>query len=485
MMIKNQRGFSLIELMVYVGLLGAVAMIIATLSTNVHKSSVVIQADLRVAEFMQDLQLKISKKGVCDYNFLGEASTQDPVASIQNLDGSTLYAVNDSLDNYFTIASMSLTKVDLSRADFSITLNRRGTNQNAIGTITRTLKLYVVHETDGTTIKSCMFSLDEFTGDQLPLLCNGEGTILSDEATPADTSDDICIHAGYSVELCPAGEAVKRYELVTMDDGSGNLQPYYRPICLAIDFPTNLSCPPGEILQGYSNDDGLVCRPLVASDIQNYFLGDYTNCSATQTYPIFEVGPNININCGAAVAVPSATPTPAPTVAGNPSGQCETVSASEFLAGIELDATNNLNPTVRGRAVRIKVRGTEKGSALAFDCLFVTNGTQTCVSMVDSVTDALWPGTIDQCEASTTWLFATLKRSNDYGGLTYNFSCGASTIWPAYVSVGIGCAGTLCERILGPTLTGLEDTATLTICAEDTESADVDMYDHADPFDVQ
>lgn len=507
--IKNEKGITLVELLVYVGSLGGLAFIIATLGVNMNKSAVVREADLRAVEVVQDIQHKVSRQGACNQNFAGHTYTtpasfySDPIASLVDASGNAIYSVGDEIDNYFTITNIRLDKINDTRADISITLSRNNASSNAITSITRKLKLTVEHEpADATTIKTCMVSFDQLTGDQLPLLCNGEGTILSDNGTAGDETDDICIHAGYATEQCPLGEYVQRFELVNIDDGSGNLQPYYRPVCVAVDKPKSLDCPLGEVLQGYSAEDGLQCRALTITDISSHFMGDYTDCSATEQFPIAMVGSAININCGAAVPTPAPTDTPVPTNTPTPGANCYTISDSKFVMKIPLTTSNS--PIGDDEGFRILVSGTNR-FGITYHFTFFYYGYE------GKLIKCLWgsPG-CDKTSAQQSYNFGYTE--NPPGDTVIYFSRGGGVVSSAdpvnypntftwqVVDDGLSslalcgvhdaggsvistdyCAGLHDGSMLG--WTGLENVRDLTVCLDDTDHPSAPIYNHADPYD--
>ncbi len=495
--LKSQAGVTLVELMVYVGMLGGVSLLIATLGVNMNRSNVVREADLMAAEFMQQFQTQLSKKGVCDYNFEGENSTSAGTAfkypnEIRNSDGSVLYSIGQELDNYFTLSDLSIAKVNDTRADITLQFTRRSASSNAVTSLTRKLKLTVVHETDGTTVNKCLVSFDQDVGDQLPLICNGEGVILSDSGTPTDETDDVCIHAGYSMERCPDSEYVQRFELVNIDDGTGKLQPFYRPVCVAADKPRSLLCPAGEVLQGYSAVDGLICRPLVMSDIRAHFMGDYTSCAVDEEFPIKMVGTNNNIHCGPDIAPPAATdtPTPTPSPTAIDASHCITVKSEEFVVQMPLIAPlgNGLAEDVVFYISGVKPDGTEVYFRAHFAGIFGGG-----ISM------KLQPGTGPGGPSYPGWnaAYSTSDQPQNYLyivravgiGLSseYGFQIGSSTVYPSPISSAACSFGVYkenCGLIISLPETGLEGVSPLQICASDEDSATRPMYDYADPFNV-
>lgn len=504
--LKSQAGVTLVELLVYVGMLGGVSVLIATLGVGINRSNVVREADLLATEFMQDFQSNFSRQGVCDYNFEGENSTSAGAAfkypnEIRNSDNSVLYSVGQELDNYFTLSSMSIAKVNNSRADITLQFTRRSSNANAVTTLTRKLKLTVVHEVDGVTVNKCLVSFDQNIGDQLPLICNGEGTILSDSGTPTDETDDICIHSGYSMEQCPSTEYVQRFELVNIDDGSGKLQPYYRPVCIAADKPRSLRCAAGEILQGYSAIDGLLCRPIVASDIENYFLGDYGSCALNQQFPIKLVGSNINIHCGSDIATPTATPTatvtPTPTATTSGSTECITVKSLQFSVSVPL--TTPLDPAVAGRNVIITVTGQDIGSPVPIIFRAVYQSSTPAGSLSLNMLPGFGPG-LGGSSYPKMFLFMNASVAQNYlyiqrvtgfpdSPAILNFHTGLSVTYPVITEFTIAKCGfgekkSSCLVNYQEPLTGLEAISPLTICIDDSYSSSIPMYNHSDPFVV-
>jgi type II secretory pathway pseudopilin PulG len=504
--LKSQAGVTLVELMVYVGMLGGVSLLVATLATNMNRSAVVREADLMAAEFMQDVQLKLSLKDNCDHNFEGRNSTSAGAAfkfpnEIRNTDDKVLFSIGQKLDNYFTLSDMSMAKINDTRADITLQFSRSGTKSNAVTSLTRKLKLTVEHEADGTTIRSCLVSFDQITGDQLPLICNGEGTILSDAGTPSETSDDVCVHAGYSMERCPDGEFVQRFELVNRDDGTGKLQPFYRPVCIAANVPRSLLCPAGEVLQGYSAEDGgLICRPLMIKDLWPHMLGDYTACGIDEEFPIKMVGSNINIHCGPDIAPPAETATPVST--NTPSGatptptpigsDCVTVSDDRFV--VQVPFTTPLDPlTGAGRKAILNIYGVKKdGSKLQFRVMFgVTDDNKLHLKFKEIGVGGDWPKAVYAMLNSTmTMNYLYLIRVQGVGagkaGTYGNFHIGMSEAYPTGVVKSVVCSFgepvANCGMIVDDPFTNLEGVKPLTVCID--ANTMVPIWDTADPFNV-
>ena len=380
---------------------------------------------------------------------------------------------------------MSIAKINNTRADIQIDFTRKNSRLNTISAITRKLKLTVVHEADGVTINKCLVSFDQDIGDQLPLICNGEGAILSDSGTPTDVSDDVCIHAGYSMERCPSGEYVQRFELVNIDNGSGKIQPFYRPVCAAIVKPTSLLCPSGEVLLGYSAVEGLICRALVAKDIRNHFLGDYTSCALLQKFPISMVGSNNNIHCGLAIATPTATATatatstPAtPTATPTSKGSTECIEISDPVFVVQIPLLVPLNATPAGKSVVATVSQTQiDGTVKKFTITWDMNGLNARATLSPGNVYNIY-GNADQ---NQNYLY--IKNGSNF--LTAYFEAAFSKNHPSTLGAAScsylvdveNCSGTF----YAPPFT---KTDPVTICVDDSSSSVTPMYDHADPFNI-
>lgn len=472
--------------MVAIALLGGIIIVISTLMVNTSKTNIANEANLKLTEFMQDIQLKLSQKDVCNYNFKGESSTQNNASPLINLDNSTLIQKNDKIENFFTVGDISLIKLNSTRAELSINFIRTSINSNVPQQFIRKLKLQLVHEKDNTTIKNCIVSIDEDVGDLMRVICNGEGTIISEEGTPNDTSDDICIHAGYSMERCPEGEFVKRFELVSMKDGEGVLRPYFRPVCQTISIPKSLSCAPNELLYGYSVLTGLKCRPLVNDDIKKYFTGSYSNCTANKKYEIKLSGENININCGEDIFTPTPTPTTTPTPTGSPTGNCINLNTETFTAVVPL-VSASLDPLSPGRKIKLTIYGSSRGNNLNFSCIFQTNGVSHDWYFTNNSGNE-WPGaTYSKMYSTTSMNYIYVRRQNTIGN-NFSFECGVMTAIPETLGPAI-ChssypGGAECGFASNGSSvnTELENVTPLTICVDDSESA-IPMYNPNDPFD--
>ncbi len=495
--LKSQTGVTLVELMVYVGMLGGVSLLIATLGVNLNRSNVAREADLLASEFMQEFQAQLSQKGMCDYNFEGENSTSAGAGfkypnEIRNSDGTTFLSVGQELDNYFTLSDISIAKINDTRADITLKFSRTSTSSNAVTSFARKLKLTVVHETDGTTVNKCLVSFDQGVGNQLPLVCNGEGVILSDSGTPGDESDDVCIHAGYSMERCPDTEYVQRFELVNIDDGSGKLQPFYRPVCVAADIPRSLLCPAGEVLQGYSAIDGLICRSVVASDVEKHFMGDYTSCALNEEFPIQMVGSNNNIHCGAAISTPTATATgtASPTPTASDPDHCITVNSQEFA--LHMPLVSPLTPV--GNQVRISITGIRKdGTTIIIGTEFGGRGASypPILKMATNLIKPYpgfkvyyYPDLLTQNHLYIVRTNELIGEEGEPGG----FQIGTSSTHPTpalttdFCSFGVYKEN--CGYITSSPFTGLEQVSPLTICADDSYSTTRPMYNYSSPFNV-
>lgn len=347
-------GTTLIEMLIAVAIMGVMGLMVAGLAVSLNKGSVQTEFNADLIEYVSKLSTQLSLKNVCDYNFKNESMNQENAGPITDLNGKVLLAVGGAGPKGYSVTQMSLAQGGISYAELTIKFNRSDGSASQASQIGRKIRINVVpSDTDAAIIKACNFDVSEtatVAEDGNNLACFGQGALLNTNATPMDPTDDACLWAGYSTEICPNGEAVARYKLIDISTTPGKLVPMYIPVCAKIKFPQSMTCPDHEFLLGYSASSGKpICRPFDISDISQYFQGQVQDCSGSKTYPIGLKDESIdgsqmmlNLDC---VVIPTPTPTPTPMVTTEPAVWSLHFSATPNYPSYDYGVVLKLNGT--------------------------------------------------------------------------------------------------------------------------------------------
>jgi prepilin-type N-terminal cleavage/methylation domain-containing protein len=278
---NNQKGFTLVEVMLSMFLMGIISFFLSDLAIKVFESSVKNESESAIAEIMSDVQYKLSLINVCNHNFAGKNRNTTSLEQILNPTTNKPILASGTQTNYngFVVENLALSSDDAEKADLVISFKRKNLLSKSVQAFNRRIRIAITTDpTNSEKILQCSFTLDSVYSDMIDYACNGLGSVVN-RNDPSDPFDDECYHAGYSKELCPPGERVLRYELVDVQESSGKIVPLFRPVCKSVGYPKSLNCPANQLIKGYDNKATvLTCAPVVLPDFGGYLNGSYKDC---------------------------------------------------------------------------------------------------------------------------------------------------------------------------------------------------------------
>jgi type II secretory pathway pseudopilin PulG len=182
--VLNEKGFSLVQVMVGLGLAGVLSMAIMTQLSNSQQEQSRFGKKLELDLFMDNVARQFSSKRVCDINFAGGPINQTPAKLDSNRDNDNdgiyepiIEVGKKYLGDRISVDSMSLSKVNDSQAMLSIIFKKERTKGSTYNIIKKNLILAADH--DGTTIKTCYYNLnivsEDFLDDMGQKVCKGVG----------------------------------------------------------------------------------------------------------------------------------------------------------------------------------------------------------------------------------------------------------------------------------------------------------------------
>lgn len=321
---NNQTGFSLIEIMISVGLLGLISLGVMELTKESNKFSMQQKAKLDESQLMGLLQNKLANKTVCEANFKGKDLSL--ITSIEklkdyHLDAQGLEHTEEFLsinNEYFgesqllKISSIKINYLDSnSWFDVVVTLQKTQSDKG-LQEINRTFRIYA--QIAGNIVTECMGTLStgSSSGSLSGYLCapnlaeNGTDSMVQ-ISDPANPSAEICIRKA----LDPEGCSLLGNEVTTGFVYNSTTYSYDHKCKSTI---ASFICPLG-FLMGFAATGDLNCAPLTVNKIFPAFKDDPLDCGSGGAMLGFAIGGNnaVRILC---TPVPTPSPTAAPIATG-------------------------------------------------------------------------------------------------------------------------------------------------------------------------
>lgn len=212
--LSNQLGFSLVSVLVALGLTGVLAVIIMRLGENQSKST---QASLSSSEFLtvsNHLQSKFLKSSYCEDSLKGKSIAVNSKLEISNLVGRNVNGTTSI--EYATAQSrkfqgLKISKFELVRDSSNLFLDVyfERTNKNSYGGKDLKKRIYINpnYETDNKKIKSCYSDLDNMVETARQKSCEDTGFFYDKDHVPACYPKfirDMIVVTG-STANCPSG----------------------------------------------------------------------------------------------------------------------------------------------------------------------------------------------------------------------------------------------------------------------------------------
>jgi Tfp pilus assembly protein PilV len=218
---KNENGFSLVQVLIGLGLTGMLSVAVMNQMSNQNASSKRAERKIELDNFLNNIAKTLAKKDVCNYNFahpdrntLGNSAHSTLYA---NTAGKVLAKAGSSyLSDSVKITSISTSEVEDSSTEFKVVIKadrkKDQKNKNAYTTIKREIRISA--DMDGTTVNSCYFKLDSISDIQenenidIADFCQGEGVV-----TEGSDGEKKCIFKAASLEdehaKCKAGYSLR------------------------------------------------------------------------------------------------------------------------------------------------------------------------------------------------------------------------------------------------------------------------------------
>lgn len=179
----NSLGFSLVEIMVVLGIMGGISLGVAQLMKQSTTSANFVEAKTEENEITRQISLMIAKKDACTHTMLGRG-VGDNVPTIKNNQGADVYAVNGLYGNgAITITSMRLANSGATTipADgrgtlfLEVTLNRRKVKSAATDF---TKRILIAVKLDPTSkIESCSITDEDLVEQAKEEMCIAFGGV--------------------------------------------------------------------------------------------------------------------------------------------------------------------------------------------------------------------------------------------------------------------------------------------------------------------
>lgn len=241
-----QRGITLVEMMIAMGLSAFVILLLGVLLRNFFSSQNLINQNLEIALFDSELQFRLANRLNCEANFKDKILTADaPIKldAIVDTKGNRLFYIDDKNYNNFKIKSFTLLYESNKIAKFQVELQVDG----KLGILKRFVNVNINLGRDK-EIRACYGSF--LSGDELVIkeACEHMRGVY-------DPVSDSCEHYGFEEKKCPAGQTMDGFELNTTTK-------LYVPRCVDLSFGSKRTCPEGEFVVSANATGDVKCEHL-------------------------------------------------------------------------------------------------------------------------------------------------------------------------------------------------------------------------------
>jgi prepilin-type N-terminal cleavage/methylation domain-containing protein len=302
----GESGFSLLEILVALGIVGIISVMVGSLMQNNKKFSRNLQGYNEIEDLTNQLNHQSQILDVCNVNF--PPGTTIPFASNKTtfldslgniLFSSSALGLNENIASYYyNIGYADVTTKEEVRLTITFTT---GSNTIGANTLTRSFPLFVSFDTTSNTITGCISMDENYDQTVLDQACLGTGAI-------ADNVSKLCYHAGLDQTSCATNTFVHGF--------------YYSPSEYKYKFSPEMCvpktgmiyhapCMDNQLLMGFSALGVFSCLPITATQLYVGFDQVVEACagSVLTLNKNSPTGP-VDIDCSGA-----AVPTPIPTVA--------------------------------------------------------------------------------------------------------------------------------------------------------------------------
>jgi type II secretory pathway pseudopilin PulG len=243
----NSKGFSLVETLLAVGIVGGITLTVAKLGQETTRLTKTSDRNTDMNNFINDVSYILSDKNNCKAT-VGEGSTIGSQISAIRKDVNgviqEVYGLNKSIgNNSFTISQIT-TVPSANGADLIIEVNRGTLFVSSSKSISRRIPLKV--DVVGNVIEGCYSDIEGMIESAVRAACKGNSARY-DEVTKE------CHHDAQPIS-CSTGEILR--EIVTIN---GEMQFKCEPL---FSHTSTLTCPQGQLLSSVSITGEPVCTPI-------------------------------------------------------------------------------------------------------------------------------------------------------------------------------------------------------------------------------
>lgn len=227
--LKNNKGFNLVQVMVGLGLTGLISFGVMSQLEIFRSSSISADRKIELDTFLDNITRAVITKTTCDINFAGvNVATSNPSILLANAAGKVLIQEGQSyLSNAITIESIRLNQIPDQNSEFSLIITAtKNKEKKAYNRVIRNIK--IAADMNGALVDSCYFSMSN-----------------------VEAVDTVCAGPG-----------------VDVNNSSGEMQCYFKQF--ELNSTLSHSCPSGQVLKGmmYANTSANPyqyleqCRPV-------------------------------------------------------------------------------------------------------------------------------------------------------------------------------------------------------------------------------
>lgn len=242
----NQKGFSLVEILMAAGIVGGIALTVAKLSQDSARVTKTTEANNEINNFMSDVSYILSDKASCEATVAGSETIGAQISTIKKVKDSTIFNVYELDPKKYGNNSFSISSIRTSLEDGGVLLlfDIKRANVTTLGSrqITKRLPLKAVVENG--KIKSCFSDTESMIESAVRAACKGNSARFDENLKEC--------HHELQILICESGKVMQQ---IVAEDGT------IKSECVPI-IPTPMNCPAGEFIKSITVDGATTCEPL-------------------------------------------------------------------------------------------------------------------------------------------------------------------------------------------------------------------------------
>ena len=317
MKMNNQKGFSLVEVLISLGLVGVIALFVGDLMKSTKQYGRYDQSLNEVEDLVNAMYHQSQILEVCENNFADGTAIDPNVKHTTFIDANNnpiFTSGNLGINSTITAFTWNLEYDDLVEKNQVLLSLQFTTGSDVAGsqTMTRQFPLYLFYNTTTNTVRGCIDFKENHVKTVFDQICKGTGAM-------ADTVNMTCYHTGLETTSCGTNKFVNGF---TRSD-SQRLYVYYPVNCVdKTGMTVAADCGTKQLLMAFDVSGNPTCLDFTSTQMFPGFDQISEACAGS----ILTLNRNpaagpVDIDCSGA-----AVPTPVPTA--NP---CS-LAVSQFLA---------------------------------------------------------------------------------------------------------------------------------------------------------